>query len=506
MRSPCSPDRGPGAIANLNVIECGLPARHGRRPSSRVQAEFGPWWLAAIATGAILTSSGVAAQDAELIEEGRRLFMEETFDGNGRTCATCHPPANNFTVDPAWIRTLKGNDPLFLVGPGTPDLKEIEIRNLLRNNALFLENVDGLDQPGVLRSAPHTLALQTSLMPDDNVLNRGITHATGWSGDGAPDDGSIKSFAKGAVIQHFTKSANRVAGVDFRLPTDEELEAMEAFQLSLGRQANVDITSLSFTDDFVNQGRDLFIEAPARDGTRGCNGCHNNAGATTADGVNRNFATGTNRHPNAPACLAGFVAPYDGGLGTTPAVSVARAEICDKGPKGGPKAFAMYQGDMTMNTPPLVEAADTGPYFHNNIVAKLEDAVAFYTSDVFASSLHGNNNPFVLSRTQINQIGAFLRALNVLENIRSSNAYAQRAIDPAELAPRKLMAELALAETTDAIEVLKEAPVQLFPAALNLLSEAQKLERQALKQNPPAAGPLQDAIELKLEARDEILE
>ena len=37
---------------------------------------------------------------SELIVEGRRLFFEETFSGNGRTCGTCHPAADNFTIDP----------------------------------------------------------------------------------------------------------------------------------------------------------------------------------------------------------------------------------------------------------------------------------------------------------------------------------------------------------------------------------------------------------------------
>lgn len=61
---------------------------------------------------------------------------------------------------------------------------------------------------------------------------------TGWSGDGAPESGSLRSFAVGAVIQHFTNTLNRVPGVDFRLPTDEELDALEAFQFSLGRQSD----------------------------------------------------------------------------------------------------------------------------------------------------------------------------------------------------------------------------------------------------------------------------
>jgi hypothetical protein len=213
------------------------------------------------------------------------------------------PPSNNFTIDPAFIRTLKGNDPLFLTGPSLPDLKSIEVRRLLRNHALILENVDGLDQDGVLRSVPHTLGLRRSLEPDPTLATAGITHATGWSGDGSPDDGSLKSFAKGAVIQHFTKSPDRRAGIDFRLPTDDELKAMEAF-LSLGRQEDVILADLAFTDGFVEDGKVLFGAAPSRNGEgRNCIFCHHNAGATVASGVNptsRRARCSCRTHP--PVC------------------------------------------------------------------------------------------------------------------------------------------------------------------------------------------------------------
>jgi hypothetical protein len=509
MRNAFSLGLLPGMIGNRDITRRLMVQDRG--PRSRGQTALGPWWPATIAAWAILTSDGVAAQDPALIEHGRQLFMEETFGGNGRTCATCHPPSNNFTVDPAWIRTLKGNDPIFLTGPSMPELKPIEVRNLLRSHALFLENVDGLLQPGVLRSAPHTLALGLSRRPDATVAGQ-KDDATGWSGDGSPDDGSFRSFAKGAVIQHFTKSPLRREGIDFELPTPEELDAMEAFQLSLGRQEEIDIAALSFTDGFVNTGRDLFISAPTRNGIGSCDFCHHNAGATTRNSgdVNRNFATGTNQLANAPACLAGFVAPFDGGFGAEAGPPVARADVCGKGPQGGPKAMSTYRGDMTMNTPPLIEAADTAPLFHNNSAATIEDAVAFYTSDTFHASpdAAGGGGAFVLNDAQINQIAAFLRALNVLENIRSSNAYAERAIDPAELAPRGLLVELALAETTDAIEVLTGGPVELFPGtlAVQLLQEARELERQALEQDPPDANLLNQAMARKEDAHDEMLD
>ena len=33
----------------------------------------------------------IAGGRPALVEEGRRLFFEETFGGNGRTCGSCHP-------------------------------------------------------------------------------------------------------------------------------------------------------------------------------------------------------------------------------------------------------------------------------------------------------------------------------------------------------------------------------------------------------------------------------
>ncbi|HXL57197.1 MAG TPA: hypothetical protein VN958_13120, partial [Chitinophagaceae bacterium] len=167
-----------------------------------------------------------------LVARGRDIFFNETFGGNGRTCGTCHRAENNFTIDPAFIATLPDNDPLF-VAEFTPELNEkFENKRLLREFSLILENLDGFDDlknKFTRRGVPHTLGLRNSV-----ISNTG-PH-TGWSGDGAPGDKSLRSFATGAVIQHFTKTLSRVPGVDFRLPTEEELDALEAFQLSLGQQ------------------------------------------------------------------------------------------------------------------------------------------------------------------------------------------------------------------------------------------------------------------------------
>jgi cytochrome c peroxidase len=64
--------------------------------------------------GATAEKRAGGMSNKRLIEQGRQLFMNETFDGNGRTCATCHPPANNFTIDPEFIASLPDDDPLFV--------------------------------------------------------------------------------------------------------------------------------------------------------------------------------------------------------------------------------------------------------------------------------------------------------------------------------------------------------------------------------------------------------
>jgi hypothetical protein len=172
-----------------------------------------------------------------LVEKGRKLFFEETFGGNGRTCGTCHRAERNFTIDVAFIATLPSNDPLF-VHETNLDLAALENAYLLRNHALFLENLDGFDKPGVFRSAQHTLGLRFTTAPagGGDIQNSGLLGALGWSGDGAPGTGTLREFAVGAIVQHMPKTLARDPGLDFRLPTEDELDALEAFQLSLGRQ------------------------------------------------------------------------------------------------------------------------------------------------------------------------------------------------------------------------------------------------------------------------------
>ena len=60
----------------------------------------------------------------------------------------------------------------------------------------------------------------------------------------------------------------------------------------------------------------------------------------------------------------------------------------------------------------------------------------------------------MLSAAQVNQVAAFLRALNALENIRSSNELAREAQGQL-LQARQTIRERVIPDTDDAIEVLE---------------------------------------------------
>jgi hypothetical protein len=405
----------------------------------------------------------------ELVKRGEVLFFEERFDGNGRTCGTCHPRKNNFTIDPEFIATLPDDDPLF-VSEQIPELSEnFENVTLIREHGLIVENLDGfgdLENVFVMRGVPHTLALRTSIASRDG-------DRTGWSGDGAPGDGSLRSFATGAVIQHFTKSLERIPGVDFRLPTSDELDALEAFQLSLGRQEEVSLP-LPLSGVVARRGQEIFLDRT----TGKCSACHFNAGANGDPDVfgegagNSSFDTGVENLPDQPADLTGEKVPPDDGLGTP--------------------------GNGEFNTPTLVEAADTPPFFHNNSVATVEGAVAFYNGGAFNQSPAGQllagatGSGINLDVTQVEAVAAFLRVLNALENIREAVALLETSLQarPSERA-RELL-ETAAQEIGAGARVLFERA--LHPDAVEHLRAAVRLVARESERADNDGGPTNEAI------------
>jgi cytochrome c peroxidase len=415
------------------------------------------------------TGADVVALDVPLdvlIAQGEQLFFQETFSGNGRTCGTCHPVSRNFTIDPEFIATLPPQDPLF-VAEFNPALAQLERPALMRQFGLILENVDGLDNPTVkfvMRSVPHTLGMSVSLAQDANLAGA-PTQMTGWSGDGAPGTGSLREFAIGAVTQHFPKTLNRVAGVDFVLPSNQQLDAMEAFQLSLGRTADFDLAKITFLDAGVANGQSLFNNGvPGQTEAAGrCSVCHANGGALVAAGQNRNFNTNVEDVPHPARSVQNF--PIDGGFGLT-----ANAD----------GSF----GNRGFNTAPVVEAADTPPFFHNNVVNTLEEVVAFYAGPQF-NAPRPPAARFSFTQAQITDIANFMRGLNTLQNIDVARRALQEVLaltgNPQPQVQSRL--ESARLDCGDAIRVLGET--SLFPAASAQIAAARQLIVQAQGTNNP---------------------
>lgn len=440
--------------------------------------------IGSITFAAGLTSLAEAGHlDPLLVEQGRQIFFNETFNGNGRTCATCHRSQDNFGLTPAFIAELPSNDPLF-VAETNPELAlDFENPLLMRNFGLILENNDGfadLANDFNMRGVPHLLAMNVSVASAAGPR-------TGWGGDGAPGDGSLRSFATGAVTQHFPKTLNRLPGVDFRLPTEAELDALEAFQLSLGRHDDLQLP-LPITGIIAARGQEIFM-----DNTLGkCNACHFNAGANGDPAIfgpgagNLNFNTGVEALPDQPADLTNELVPPDDGFG--------------------------IPGDGTFNTPPLVEAADTGPFFHNNSVETIEGSVGFYNGAAFNNSPAGQlltaatGSGIALDGTQVVAVAAFLRVINTLENIRTSRTYLTTSLSLSDNLRVQELLGLTLEETLDAIIVLKGGGLhpEAIPPLLN--TEATVLLAQALFDVPFLRNPvIREAIAELDKARQELI-
>ena len=441
-----------------------------------------------------------AASFAKLIAEGRQLFVNEQFNGNGRRCGTCHVESHNFTIDPEFISKLPPSDPLF-VAENNPALSvNLEKPELMRKLGVFVENADGYDDLAhkfTLRSAQNVQALANSTVRPDptlgmdfssNGLNADPPERLGWGNDGAP----LREFASVAIGQHATRTLNRKAGGDFRVPTDQELDALAAYQLALGRQEDFNLPTLQLKSKVATKGQILYQDTGSigEPGHKNCNACHFNAGGTSAvsfnsrspgfpklDSTPLGFNMGAPTNVNDLPLALELGLPRDGGFGVLPL------------PKGGFGNFCPVEicGILVpfeeFNTPPLVESADTAPFFHNHTVKDLESAIAFYGRPEFQDPKSiGNPNaiPIQISKEpndpEVQAIGAFLRVLNALENIRSSINVAERGRTMTSEADAHDLARLAYAETADAINVLSEGALAknvepgILSARANLLA------------------------------------
>jgi hypothetical protein len=427
---------------------------------------------------------------------GARVFFDETFGGNGRTCGTCHPAANNYTIDPTFLTSLPTTDPLFVAENPAFDLSLLETADLRSSFTLVKENVDGFEDlvhKFVGRAVSHTLSLSTSLVRDPaDGTSASVVQRTGWGGDGSPGDGSLRVFIDGAINQHYPRDVSRTPGSSFRLSTSQEKDQLLAFQLALGRTNELNLNQVTLADSGAAAGKAAFMDPLVGR----CNECHANAGANALlSGKNRNFNTGTINAPTSFSQLPDGRFLFDGGFGGQGLAEPNLVTVT-----GQPDAF----GDGSFSPPPLVEAADTGPFFHTHAFGDpsdptkaIEAAVSFYASGLFLSSpaaleLDARFGAPVNVGPVIGPIGRFLRVLNASFNlaIADQRMTASRALNVAFWAYRddlqKGLLRLASEEIDDAIRVLENGAADLHPNERAQLATARTLLAQALAATDPA--------------------
>ena len=206
---------------------------------------------------------------------------------------------------------------------------------------------------------------------------------------------------------------------------------------------------------------------------------------------NANFNTNVEQLPSQPADLVIPIQknPADGGFGVGP-----------------PPAGVFGIGDGTFNTPVLVEAGDTGPFFHSNVVNTIEEAVNFYNSTQFntAPGFGAQIGGIRLEATEVAAVGAFLRVINALENIRSAINIETRARNAKFLNDSVDLIRLSISELEDALDVLHGGG--LHPEAQQKLRQAIALDQQAMVTNSRSARQalLDQAIALKVGARTDL--
>jgi hypothetical protein len=151
------------------------------------------------------------------------------------------------------------------------------------------------------------------------------------------------------------------------------------------------------------------------------------------------------------------------------------------------------------NAPPLIEAADSGPFFHNNAVDTIEEAVAFYNSDAFnddAANLifireqDSGGIGIKLDASAVTAVASFLRVLNAIENLRQAKELENTALGPVTQVVAKKLVNRALDELEDANDVLTD--VKLQPKAILHIRKAIQFSKVALAAANP--GPFTMAV------------
>ncbi len=361
-----------------------------------------------------------SGQNCASAARGLRTFLQRDLGlgGNGRACADCHMPIDNFQLSPAdaeiryqllqFRRQFDPNadDPLFrpidaddfrIHGANASDYTTLRRNGLIRITLPLPPNVRLIDpatnQPSaetfvdVWRAVPSVRNVALT-GPDGHVfVARGPNPGGGYQLDARI--GTLQDQAHSAFINHAQVQAT---------PTQQMLDDLAAFQLTLFSSPGVRILANAVRNGITplpdpdppltmleQQGKAVFIRA--------CAQCHGGPGqSTTSPPIVARF------HDIATACprpvdtispprfvfeacpdgLSDKVRAYEFTLANGTKIRRASSDpgrALLTGFVGGPPPLDDWN---KLDVPGLHGIAQTAPYFHNNSALTLEDVVDHY--------------------------------------------------------------------------------------------------------------------------------
>ena len=317
---------------------------------------------------------------AKRFEEGRRLFEEETFGGNGRTCATCHS-ARTGTFSPADARrrlAKNPDDPLFVhdgLDDGLQGTTRITEHATVRIEIPLTSRVRLLDPSATsvvfLRGTPTTIntpSLQPVFMYDGR-------------------DTTLEEQALGAIHAHAQNGVEPTALqlqliAEFQRTSPRFFSSLQLFIFARGGPPPVLPRGQTASE---KRGRAMFDNVPVSEGsTRGiCATCHSGPMLDVANDFNvfgapagsRFFGVGVPERNKLNLPIHQFT--LDGtDVVATPDIGMLLTEPM---PPEFPPFIPLVFLTNLFKTPSLWGIRHTAPYFHDNSAKSLEEVAEQYT-------------------------------------------------------------------------------------------------------------------------------